>query len=430
MIVKNARIVSPDGIIEANIHAENERITRITRSETKEGEEVIDAKGLLVLPGLIDAHVHLRDPGATHKEDFFTGTCAALAGGITTVLDMPNNNPPTTTVKALREKEAIAKEKAVCDHDFHFGAAKDNFDEILKANPRSLKLYMGSSTGDLLTDKMEEIEKHFKNFPEKKPVCIHAEDEERIKWMKSKYELKDARIHGVIRDELAALVAIEKALNVLEHYPRKIHFCHVTSGKEVALIRSRNWASASCETTPHHLFLSEKVIEKLGNYAKVNPPLRSEKSRRELWRELDSVDVIASDHAPHTIAEKQREYDEAPAGMPGLETTLPLLLNAVNEKKLKIERVVEMCCANPARVFKMKDKGEIAAGKHADFTLVNLKKTQKLTGEKLFTKCGWTPFEGMQVKGRVEKVILRGELAYEAESHFVYAKKGSGKKVE
>ncbi len=430
MIIKNARIVSPGGIREANIYATNERITRITKTTNENDEEIIDANGMLVLPGLIDVHVHLRDPGATHKEDFFTGTCAALAGGYTTVLDMPNNNPPTTTVKTLREKEKIAAEKTVCDYDFHFGAEKDNFEEIIKAGPRSLKLFMGSSTGNLLTDKMGDIERHFKNFPEKKPICIHAEDEERITLLKNKYALEDARIHGVIRDELAALVAVEKALNVLEHCPRRIHFCHVTSGKEVQLIRSRKWATVSCEASPHHLFLSEKTIEKLGNYAKVNPPLRSEKTRKELWRELDGVDMIASDHAPHTISEKQKPYAEAPSGVPGLETTLPLLLNAVNEKKLSIERVVEMCCSNPANAFKLKDKGEIAAGKHADFTLVDMKKTHKLTGEKLFTKCGWTPYEGMKVKGRVEKVILRGELAYDAETHLIYAKKGSGKKAE
>lgn len=431
MIIKNARIVSQNGITEANIQIEEEKITRIARSGMKEeGEEVIDANGLLVLPGLIDSHVHLRDPGATHKEDFYTGTSAALAGGVTTVLDMPNNKPPTTTVKALKEKEKIACEKAVCDFDFHFGAETNNFNEIMKASPRSLKLFMGSTTGNLLTSETEEIFEHFKKFPQNKPICIHAEDEERIKFMKMEFEQADALDHNEIRDELAALLAVEKALNLLKQHSRQTHFCHVTTANEVTLIRAKKLKNTSCEVTPHHLFLSEKIVEKLGNYAKTNPPIRSEKTRAELWRKLGEIDTIASDHAPHTIREKNMQYADAPAGMPGLETTLPLLLNAVNEKKMSIERVVEMCCVNPAKIFHLKNKGEITIGKHADFTLVDLKKTHEISGERLYTKCGWTPFEGMNVQGRVEKTILRGKLAYEAETNAIYARKGTGKKVE
>lgn len=429
LIVKNARIVSSKGITEADILIEGEWIKKIAKSRMNEkGEEVIDASGLLALPGLIDAHVHLRDPGATHKEDFYTGTCAALAGGVTTVLDMPNNNPPTTTVKALKEKQGIALEKAVCDFDFHFGAETNNFNEIMKASPRSLKMFLGSTTGNLLTENAQEILEHFKKFPQNKPICIHAEDEERIRFMKTLVEQPDATNHNEIRDETCALLAVQKALELLAKHSRQAHFCHVTTASEVTLIRARKLKNVSCEVTPHHLFLSEKTAERIGNYAKMNPPLRSEKTRAELWQKLGEIDVIATDHAPHAISEKEKEYSDAPAGVPGLETMLPLLLNAVNERKLRIERVVEMCCANPARVFHLKNKGEIAVGKHADLTLIDLKKTHKLGGERLYTKCGWTPFEGTHVQGRVEKTILRGQLAYEENA--IYVKKGTGKKVE
>lgn len=414
MLIKNGTLITPEKIFRADILIKGEKIAKIGKIEKAKGE-VLDATGLYILPGLIDAHVHLRDPGLTQKEDFHTGTRAALAGGFTTILDMPNTLPPTTTAHALAEKMKIAKEKAVCDYGFHFGATKDNLEEILRVSPPSLKLYTAASTGNLLIDSFPKQFEYFGSFMRERPLLVHAEDNALIEANKKKY-----KIHSQIRSSEAAQYGVRKAVLLAKYFNRKIHICHATTAEEIEIAKS--YANATVEVTPHHLFLNTRDEKKLGNFGIVNPPLRKEKERAALWKSLSRADIIASDHAPHTKEEKKGPV----AGVPGLETTLPLLLDAANKKMLTLQRIAELCARNPARIFGLRKKGELKEGFYADLTLVDLREKWKIKGENLETKCKWTPFERREVRGKVKKVILRGKLVFD---EGVLAKKGCGKQI-
>lgn len=332
------------------------------------------------LPGLIDAHVHLRDPGATHKEDFSTGTAAALAGGAVAVLDMPNNTPPTVNERRLSEKAESASEKALCDFGFYLGATEGNagVGATLRQRVAGLKIYLDQTYGPLKTAGLAALMAHFQSWPTDKPIAVHAEG------LAMAGAIALARLHG-----------------------KRLHICHVGRKAEIELIRKvkESWGASrlTCEVTPHHLFLTQADVVRLGSLAHVKPPLGTEEDRAALWDNLDIVDVIASDHAPHTIAEK--EGPEPPPGVPGLETTLPLLLTAVTDGRLSWERLIELTAENPARIFGLKrDEGT--------YVQIDLDDRYVLNGSSLRTKCRWTPFEGMTVRGRVVRVYLRGTLAY------------------
>jgi dihydroorotase-like cyclic amidohydrolase len=336
----------------------------------------------LPLPGLIDVHVHLRDPGATHKEDFSTGTAAALAGGVVAVLDMPNNTPPTVDGQKLSEKTQIASEKARCDFGFYLGATEDNVGDgaILNHRVAGLKIYMGQTYGPLRMADLAALMAHFRSWPAARPIAVHAEG-----------------------------LAVAGAIALARLYSKRLHICHVSRKAEIELIRKakESWGAKAdkltCEVTPHHLFLTQADVARLGNLAHVKPPLGTEEDRAALWDNLDIVDVIASDHAPHTTAEK--ESPEPPPGVPGLETTLPLLLTALADGRLSRERLIELTSENPARIFGLKRDERTYIEVDPDDRYV-------LESSSLRTKCGWTPFEGMTVQGRVLRVYLRGALAY------------------
>ena len=330
------------------------------------------------LPGLIDAHVHLRDPGGINKEDFLTGTQAALAGGVTAVLDMPNNSPPTTDGETLQRKAELASRKAVCDFGLYLGATDDNAARCaaLSRQAAGLKIYMGQTYGPLKMADLAALMAHFQTWPADRPIAVHAEG-----------------------PTMAGAIALAQL------HDKRLHICHVSRKAEIELIKmaKRRGAKITCEVTPHHLFLTEADLGRLGSFAHVKPPLGTEADRAALWANLDVVDIIASDHAPHTASEKQ---DPAPPpGVPGLETTLPLLLTAVAEGRLTLERLVELMHINPARIFGLRQQDA-----HVE---VDLDIEYVLTGSELKTKCGWTPFEGMKVRGRVRRVYLRGVKAYE-----------------
>jgi dihydroorotase-like cyclic amidohydrolase len=335
---------------------------------------------LCKLPGLIDAHVHLRDPGATHKEDFSTGTAAALAGGIVAVLDMPNNNPPTVNGQRLSEKAQIASQKAHCDFGFYLGATEDNADHgaTLSHRVAGLKIYMGQTYGPLKMAELAALLAHFRSWPADKPIAVHAEG-----------------------------LAVAGSIALARLHDKRLHICHVSSKAEIELIRKakESWGATrlTCEVTPHHLFLTQADAARLGNLAHVKPPLGTKEGQAALWDNLDIVDIIASDHAPHTLAEK--ESPEPPPGVPGLETTLPLLLTAVAEGRLSWERLIELTSENPTRIFSLRQD-------ERTYVEVDLDDRYVLHGPSLRTKCGWTPFEGMKVRGRVVRVYLRGALAY------------------
>jgi dihydroorotase len=391
MIIKNARFYLNGKLANKDIKTEGGSISAIGSFKGKG----IDASGLFVFPGLIDPHVHLRDPGLTNKEDFHSGTRAALRGGFTTVLDMPNTIPPTTTKKALLEKRKIAKKKAVCDYGLHFGAAEGNFSEVKAAKPASLKLYMGESTGSLQIGG-KAMEKHFSTFPKNKPIILHAEDAETIKSMEAA---------GLGRAPMAEQVAILRANAAAQKAKRVIYFAHTTTAEAASLAKSRR--DSLVEVSPHHLFLSiDKDLKYLKRRSKVYPPLRTEAQRTALWKMLPQVDTVGSDHAPHTLEDKAA----GAAGFPGLETSLSLFLDAYNKSILPLPWIAERMAQNPARIFNLKKKGQIAKGFDADFTLVDLHEEWTVRARGLESRCGWTPFEGFRLKGRVKKVILRGNL--------------------
>src|SRR5579884_528826 len=428
MLLRNGLVVLPEDTVRLDIRTSGETIVELAEHLVPEpGEHVIDAAGRLVLPGLIDSHVHFREPGGTHKEDFLSGTRAALAGGVTTILDMPNTQPPTDSREHLAEKKALAAKKAVVDYGLYLGATNSNIEEALAISDQvvALKLYMGSSTGSLLVTEFAPLYRHFSTFPLHKPVVVHAEDEQSLKYFGSLHP----RDHNRARPALSAQIAVSRALAIAEKTGRALHIAHTTTARELELIQEakQKGVHVTCEVTPLHLFLSEEDQHRLGNSGKVNPPLRAESDRAALWTYLDTIDTIATDHAPHTRAEKNQPYEQAPSGMPGVQTMLPLLLTAASEGKVTLNEIVKRCVVHPARIFGLKTKGALEIGKDADIVLVNPHVEYELADEQMLSKCGWTPFAGRMVTGRIEQVFLRGSLACERGRCLL--KPGSGRPV-
>lgn len=346
--------------------------------------------GILILPGLIDPHVHLRDLRQTDKEDFYTGTCAALAGGFTTILDMPNNSALIATSGKLREKIKIARKKITCDVGFHFGSQGNNLSEFRKVKQKTfgLKLYLSLTTGGFVIPK-EKIEKVFKAWPKNRITLLHSEEN-----------------------------MLDFAIKIAEKYKNKIHICHISTAFDLKKIikAKKQGLKITCGVTPHHLFLTDRDVKRLGACGRMKPPLQNKENQHFLWKNLKFIDVIESDHAPHTIEEKREEA--APFGVPGLETTLPLLLTAVVEKKLEITDIVRLCHINPAKIFRIKTDPRTKIE-------IDLSKEYKIEGKKLFTKCKWSPFDGRKVKGKVKRVFIRGKKVFE--NGKILAKAGSGK---
>jgi carbamoyl-phosphate synthase/aspartate carbamoyltransferase/dihydroorotase len=332
------------------------------------------------LPGLVDAHVHLRTPGGTHKEDFATGTAAALAGGFTAVLDMPNTTPPTVDERSLDERIALARAEIRCDVGFYVGATAHNADEAARLSRRTagLKMYLGLTYGPLLLSRLGSVMDSCQTWPDTRPVAVHAE--------------------GFM---LASAIALAHVSG------RRLHCCHVSRREEILLIRAAKGRGVriTCEVTPHHLLLTEDDARSLGPMGFMKPTLGSHADRQALWDNLDVVDIIASDHAPHTKEEKAGP--NPPPGVPGLETTLPLLLTAVGEGRLTMERLVELLAVNPRRIFGLPEE-------RGTFVEVDTEAEFQLGEDALQTRCGWTPFSGWKARGRVQRVGLRGRLAYEA----------------
>lgn len=428
MLIRHGLVASTYAPTRLDIRVQGESIVQIAPELTPEpGEDVIDAEGLLILPGFIDTHVHFRDPGATHKEDFYTGTLAALAGGVTTILDMPNTQPPTDSLPHLTEKAAIAGTKAVVDYGFYLGATDTNIEEAatIAREVAAMKLYMGSSTGSLLVTEFSPIYRHFSTFPLEKPIVVHAEDEQSLKYFGA-LGLQD---HNQARPPVSAQIALSRAIAIAEKTGRRLHVAHTTTQREMELIHEakQKGVRVTCEVTPLHLFLNEEDQHRLGNFGKVNPPLRSKSDQAALWRYFNIIDTIGTDHAPHTREEKEQPYAKAPSGMTGVQTMLPLLLNAVSQGRVSLEAVIERCVVNPAEIFGLKTKGALQVGKDADIVLVNPEEEYVISNEQILSRCGWTPFAGTRIKGKVQRVFVRGHLAYDQGR--VLAQPGSGKPV-
>ncbi len=420
LIIKNARLMLPENVYKGSIAIENGKIVKIARNfQNNSADKILDAKENFLLPGVIDVHVHFRDFRQKNKEDWKTGSQAAAAGGVTTVLDMPNNDPPITTLKRLQEKRKLAEKNSIVDFGFHFGASLNNEKEIRKIkNVASVKFYLGSTTGNLLMDNDAKVAEYFEILAKKKiPATIHGEDEQMVQYYtKLVRKRKDILAYSDARPNICAAESVNKVLYFSKFSKNPVHFCHVSTCEEVDMLRKHHFKWISAEASPHHLLLSRKDFKKLGTFGKMNPPLRREKDRQELWRAIadNTIKIIATDHAPHTKEEKERgDIWAAPGGVPGVETSLPLMLNEVSVGRLFLLKLIKLMSENPATIFGIKNKGRIKEGYDADLVLVDMKKKKKIQNSELFTKCKWSPFDGKPVKGLPIKTFVRGNLVFD-----------------
>lgn len=411
LILKNGRAFTPGGVVEADIGVTAGRIAGI--GVAGDAGETIDCTGLMILPGVIDTQVHFREPGLEAKEDLESGSRAAVLGGVTGVFEMPNTKPNTDTAEALADKLTRANGRMWCEHAFYVGATNANAASLaeLECLPGAagVKVFMGASTGDLLVSEDARLAEVLASG--RRRVAIHAEDEARMNARADLRVTGDPASHPVWRDDESALLATRRILALARAAGRKIHVLHVTTPAELELL-SQHKDIASCEVTPQHLTLAaEDAYPRLGTHAQMNPPIRSAAHREGLWHWLGQgvPDVIGSDHAPHTLDEKAKPYPASPSGMPGVQTLLPLMLTHVAAGRMSLQRLVDMTSAGPQRLFNLRAKGRIAVGYDADFSIVDLAKRWTVTDDWLASRCGWSPFTGMEMTGRPVGTVIRGQ---------------------
>jgi dihydroorotase len=412
LLVKGATVVNHDGAGVRDIAISGGRIAALGNLAGASAAEIVDAKGLHVLPGVIDTQVHLREPGLEHKEDLETGSRAAVMGGVTAVFEMPNTKPLTTTPETLADKVHRARHRMLCDFAFYVGGTRENIDQIpglerLEASA-GIKVFMGSSTGDLLVDDEPSLDRIIAQLSRR--AAFHAEDEARLKARMGLRRLGDPTSHPVWRDEQAALIATQRLVRLAEVHGKRVHVLHVSTAEEMAfLAQHKDWASV--EVTPHHLTLvAPECYERLGAYAQMNPPVRDERHRQAIWAALAGgvVYVLGSDHAPHARSDKDHPYPESHSGMTGVQTLVPIMLDHVNAGRLSLQRFVDLTSAGPQRLFGIRGKGRIAVGFDADLTIVDLKRRETITNQWIQSRCGWTPYDGVAVQGWPVGTVVRG----------------------
>ncbi|MBI1970516.1 dihydroorotase [Candidatus Woesearchaeota archaeon] len=419
-IIRNGSIVTsvtPQGIVKQDILIKEGKIASIGRIENIEhqatAENVIDASGKYVLPGLIDVHVHFREPGQEHKEDWLTGSMAAAGGGVTTVLDMPNNKDPIITQELLDRKKEAAK-KSIVNYGFYAGATPENAKTVSSLQGIvGVKAYLGSSTGSLLLGSLKDFAVLIEHATV--PVVTHCENEQLLLYFGEKYAATE--MHHVMRDNLCATVSTIQAALIAERLQKRLHIAHVSTKEEIGFLQHIKSFSSNVtfEITPHHLFLDKEYFIKNKNYGKMNPPLRSREDQQALWKAVKKslVDCIATDHAPHTKEEKEKSFPSSPCGVPGVQTMLPLLLNEVNKGILSLQDIVRLCAENPARIFRLKNKGKIQEGYDADLVIIDMNVIKEIRDEDQYSKCGWTPFHGWTCKGWPVMTIVNGDIVME-----------------
>jgi dihydroorotase len=402
----------PGGPVLAEVGVRDGRIAAIGTALGDAGE-VIDCTGLDILPGVIDSQVHFREPGLEHKEDLESGSRAAVLGGVTAVFEMPNTSPNTDSEARLTDKLARAHHRMWCDHAFYVGATADNATELAELErlpgAAGVKIFMGASTGSLLVAEDEALARVLASGTRR--VAIHAEDEARMTERRDLRIEGDPASHPVWRDDESAMLATRRIVALARQARRRIHVLHVTTPAELEFLAAHK-DIATCEVTPQHLTLAaEDAYPRLGAYAQMNPPIRSAAHREGLWHWLGQgvPDVLGSDHAPHTIEEKAKPYPASPSGMPGVQTLVPLMLDHVASGRLSLARFIDLTSAGPQRIFGLVGKGRIAAGYDADFTIVDLKKRWTVGRDWLASRCGWSPFEGMELTGKAIGTIVRGK---------------------
>lgn len=414
LILRGGRCVLPWGEAEADIGVRAGRIAAIGALGGAAAEREIDCRGLHVLPGLIDPHVHLRDPGDPAVETIPTGTRAAVLGGIATVFDMPNTTPSITTQKALEEKRAYAQGKSWCDIGFYVGAGKSNIPELaaleLEPDVCAVKVFAGSSTGDLLVEDDASLERVMRSG--RRRVCYHSEDEYRLQERKPLYAAGGPhRLHAEWRDVECAFLGTRRLMALARETGRPAHILHVSTAEELAYLRDFRDV-ATVEVLVNHLSQTDEAYDRLGGYAVMNPPIRDERHMRAAWAAVadGTVDCIGSDHAPHSRANKEKPWPATAAGLTGVQTLVPIMLDHVSAGRLSLGRMVDLMAAGPARVYGALTKGRLAAGFDADFTVVDLRKTRTIEESWIVSPCGWTPFAGQSCTGWPVMTLVRGHL--------------------
>lgn len=419
LLIRNVRILLPQGeFFQGDVQTRGREIVQVAPeipTSVSEADRVIDANGLTLLPGVIDPQVHFREPGLEHKEDLFTASCACAKGGVTSFLEMPNTRPLTITQEALDDKLQRASDKCLVNYGFFIGATPDNLADLLEANPTcGIKIFMGSMHGQLLVDDEEFLEPIFAKGT--RLIAVHAEDQVRINQRRQEFAgITDPAIHSTIQDNQAALNATQLALKLSKKYQRRLHILHMSTAEEAELLRQDKPSWVTAEVTPQHLLLNTSAYEKIGTLAQMNPPLRSPHDNEVLWQALldGVIDFIATDHAPHTLEEKAQTYPNSPSGMPGVETSLPLMLTQAMQGRCTVAQVSNWMSTAVARAYGIPKKGAIAPGYDADLVLVDLDNYHPVLREELQTKCGWSPFEGWNLTGWPVYTIVGGQVVYE-----------------
>jgi dihydroorotase len=412
VIYRNGTVVNQDGRGQRDIGVTDGRIACIGDLSRASAGETVDCTGLHILPGVIDSQVHFREPGPTQKEDLETGSRAAVMGGVTAVFEMPNTDPQTTSEAALADKVGRGTDRMHCDFAFWVGATHENAGAVAELErlpgAAGIKVFMGSSTGSLLVEDDEGVAAILKNT--RRRAAFHSEDEYRLRERKGLRVEGDARSHPIWRDEVAALTCTERLVGIAKRFNAKIHVLHISTAEEIDYLQHHKDV-ATCEATPHHLtMVAPDCYEQLGTLAQMNPPVRDQRAQDGIWKGIAQgiVDVLGSDHAPHTLEEKAKPYPNSPSGMTGVQTLVPLMLDHVNAGQLTLERFVDLSSHGPARIFAMAGKGRIAAGYDADFTIVDLKRKQRITNGWIASKSQWTPYDGKEVTGWPVGTVIRG----------------------
>lgn len=425
MIIKNGTIFNEGKRFVADILIENNRITTIEPNiEALPNTQVIDATGKWILPGVIDDQVHFREPGLTHKGSIKTESRAAIAGGVTSFIEQPNTVPNAVTQESLEEKYQIAAQSSFANYSFMMGGTNDNLDEVLKTNPRNvagIKLFLGSSTGNMLVDNQEVLEKIFSST--KMLIAVHCEDEQTIKQnLQMAIDTYGENIpvdqHPIIRSAEACYISSSKAVELAKKTGARLHVFHISTGKETELFTNDiplKDKKITAEVCVHHLYFSDEDYAKKGNFIKWNPAVKTAQDRAQLWEALldDRIDVIATDHAPHTLEEKSQQYLQAPSGGPLVQHSLLVLLDFAKKGKLSVEKVVEKMCHNPAVVFQIESRGYIKEGYFADLVIVDPNQETKVSKDNLVYKCGWSPLEGETLQAAIEKTIVNGQVVFD-----------------
>ncbi|GAB3714699.1 dihydroorotase [Flavobacterium koreense] len=426
VLIKNARIVNEGKIFEGDVLIEGEFIKEIAESISHKSSncKVIDAEGNYLIPGAIDDQVHFREPGLTHKGNIESESRAAVAGGITSFIEQPNTVPNAVTQELLEDKYQIAAQTSYANYSFMMGGTNDNLEEVLKTNPKNvagIKLFLGSSTGNMLVDNPETLEKIFSNT--KMLIAVHCEDEATIKANLEKYKAEygediPATVHHLIRSEEACYLSSSKAIELAKKTGARLHVFHLSTAKEMDLFTNKiplEEKQITAEVCIHHLWFSDEDYATKGNFIKWNPAVKSASDREGLWKALldDRIDVIATDHAPHTLEEKQQVYTKAPSGGPLVQHAVVAMFEAHHQGKISVEKIVEKMAHNPAKIFKIENRGFIKEGFYADLAIVNPAMPWSVNKENILYKCGWSPFEGTNFKSRITHTFVNGQLVYE-----------------